>query len=76
LHRLYTRPATTDWATAHIRSIGAIAGGQWLGDLARQANRYGPILHTHDRYGRRVSQVEFHPSYHAVMEAGISNGVR
>lgn len=63
------------WAVADARKVGAIAGSGWFGDLARQANRNGPVLRTHDRYGRRVSQVEFHPAYHTVMETGIANEV-
>ena len=34
---------------------------------ARLANVHAPQLHTHDRFGRRIDEVEFHPSYHALM---------
>ena len=37
---------------------------------ARLANVHPPQLHTHDRFGRRIDEVEFHPSYHALMAAG------
>jgi hypothetical protein len=40
---------------------------------AEQANKHHPTLITHDRYGNRVDQVEFHPSYHTLMGLGITN---
>ena len=41
----------------------------------RDANRYPPELHTHDRLGNRIDQVEFHPAWHALMELSISHRV-
>ena len=32
-----------------------------------QANEHPPVLHTHDRYGHRIDEVEFHPAWHALM---------
>ena len=34
-----------------------------------------PQLHTHDRFGRRIDEVEFHPSYHALMAAALRHGL-
>ncbi len=34
-----------------------------------------PQLHSHDRFGRRIDQVEFHPSYHALMTAATGAGL-
>ena len=42
-----------------------------LGELA---NRYPPVLHTHDRFGHRIDEVEFHPAWHELMRLGISAG--
>ena len=39
------------------------------------ANENPPILHTHDRSGRRVDQVQFHPAYHELMSAGMAFGI-
>ena len=39
---------------------------------ARLANIHTPQLHSHDRFGRRIDQVEFHPSYHALMTAATA----
>ena len=57
-----------------LRAYGAIAGGEIL-ELGFLANRHKPVLHTHDRYGRRIDQVEFHSSYHRLMELGIGHGL-
>jgi len=42
---------------------------------ARLANTHSPELHTHDRYGRRIDQVEVHPSYHALMREAVAAGL-
>jgi putative acyl-CoA dehydrogenase len=44
-------------------------------DLARLANTEVPKLRTHDRQGRRLDQVEFHPAYHALMRRSVSLGI-
>jgi putative acyl-CoA dehydrogenase len=44
-------------------------------DLARLANSEVPRLRTHDRQGRRIDLVEFHPAYHALMRRGIASGL-
>jgi putative acyl-CoA dehydrogenase len=33
------------------------------------------VLHTHDRFGNRIDRVEYHPSYHRLMDAAISRGL-
>jgi putative acyl-CoA dehydrogenase len=54
---------------ARFEALGAEAGSAAMQRHARLANHHGPQLHSHDRFGHRVDQVEFHPSYHALMEA-------
>ncbi len=44
-------------------------------DLARLANTETPKLKTHDRQGRRIDLVEFHPAYHALMRRSIAGGL-
>ncbi|MCV0396432.1 MAG: acyl-CoA dehydrogenase family protein [Rhizobiaceae bacterium] len=44
-------------------------------DLARLANTETPKLRTHDRQGRRVDLVEFHPAYHALMRRSVQIGL-
>ena len=56
-----------DWAADHLKRTGALVGSEKVQTLARQANRHLPELRTHDRFGRRVDTVEFHPAYHELM---------
>ncbi|QTN25450.1 isovaleryl-CoA dehydrogenase [Rhizobacter sp. AJA081-3] len=42
---------------------------------ARLANTHPPRLLSHDRFGRRIDQVEFHPSYHALMGEAVAAGL-
>ncbi|MGH6970630.1 MAG: acyl-CoA dehydrogenase family protein, partial [Caulobacteraceae bacterium] len=44
---------------------------QW----AIEANRVVPVLHAFDRFGRRIDEVEYHPSYHRLMRLGLEAGV-
>jgi hypothetical protein len=45
-------------------------------DLARIANRAVPELRTHDGFGNRIDQVDFHPSWHALMRrSGVAIGL-
>jgi putative acyl-CoA dehydrogenase len=39
------------------------------------ANTNDPVLKTHDRYGNRIDEVEFHPSWHSLMDLAVSNGL-
>ncbi|HEX7035583.1 MAG TPA: acyl-CoA dehydrogenase family protein [Pseudomonadales bacterium] len=61
-------------ARPRLEAYGGLAGGE-LGRHGRLANRYPPELCTHDAYGRRIDEVEFHPSYHALMRAAIAHGI-
>ena len=62
------------WASTHIAAYGALAGGE-LFEAGFLAERYPPQYHSHDRYGRRVSLVEFHPAYHRLMKGAIEAGL-
>ncbi|MDO6459401.1 acyl-CoA dehydrogenase family protein [Granulosicoccaceae sp. 1_MG-2023] len=39
------------------------------------ANRYGPVLETHDRTGVRQDLVHYHPAYHSLMKMALSHGL-
>ena len=62
-------------ATADLSTLGATLGSAAMQTHARLANTHTPQLHSHDRFGRRVDQVEFHPSYHALMTAATKAGL-
>ena len=55
--------------------LGEAAGGPEAQDWARLANLYPPVLRTHDRYGNRIDEVEFHPAWHRLMDVAVGNGL-
>lgn len=61
--------------TEELTRLGARWGTADMQMHARLANVHTPELHTHDRFGRRIDQVEFHPSYHALMQESIGAGL-
>ena len=44
-------------------------------ETARLANVETPVLRTHDRQGRRIDTVDFHPAYHALMRRSMASGL-
>jgi putative acyl-CoA dehydrogenase len=69
-----TREGAT-WAANDIADFGARIGTADYLDLGVQANRHLPEFDTHDRYGRRIDLVRFHPSYHRLMTTSIEEGL-
>jgi putative acyl-CoA dehydrogenase len=61
--------------TAELQQLGAAVGTVGMQNHARLANVHTPQLHSHDRQGRRIDQVEFHPSYHVLMSAAVGAGL-
>lgn len=61
--------------TSALQSLGVLMGSRAMQTHARLANTHPPVLHSHDRLGRRLDQVEFHPSYHALMDAAAQAGL-
>lgn len=56
-----------DWAVAKLSAAGEITGSARVQKLARDANRHLPELRSHDRGGRRIDEVDFHPAWHELM---------
>ncbi len=63
------------WAWDRIEAYGARLGTAEAIHWGELANLFPPVLHTHDRYGKRRDEVEFHPAWHALMELAVENGV-
>jgi putative acyl-CoA dehydrogenase len=61
--------------SSELGRLGAALGSCAMQTHARLANVHGPVLHSHDRFGRRVDQVEFHPSYHELMKLATGAGL-
>ncbi|MEU9579233.1 acyl-CoA dehydrogenase family protein [Streptomyces chilikensis] len=65
-------PELLDEARRELSGLGRSAGSAQVQDWGRLANENPPKLRTHDRYGHRIDEVEFHPSWHQLMRKGIS----
>ena len=63
------------WAFSDLIAFGELAGQRESIERGFQANKYQPELRTHDRYGHRIDQVDFHPSYHQLMTTAIEHGL-
>ncbi|MND96733.1 putative acyl-CoA dehydrogenase AidB [compost metagenome] len=60
---------------ARLTALGVRCGSAEVIDWGVQANRVPPVLDTHDRYGRRIDEVTFHPAYHQLMALGLEAGL-
>jgi len=63
------------WAGESLRAIGLRAGSAEAIARGFEANRNPPILKTHDRFGRRIDEVDYHPSYHRLMKVAVEAGL-
>src|SRR6187399_639560 len=61
------RAADAGWALPALDAYGAAIGSAESFRQADEANRHPPELQVFDRRGRRIDQVDFHPSWHALM---------
>ncbi|MBP7915423.1 MAG: isovaleryl-CoA dehydrogenase [Vitreoscilla sp.] len=61
--------------TAPLRALGDEVGQAEMQAHARLANLHPPVLHSHDRQGQRIDEVEFHPSYHVLMGRVLAHGL-
>ena len=59
----------------HLEHFGALTGRSETLEAGRQANENPPKFKPYDRFGQRIDEVEFHPSYHELMDLGLSNQV-
>jgi putative acyl-CoA dehydrogenase len=71
----FNAPAADRAALAGLSELGAQAGSPAMQTHARLANVHQPALLSHDRCGRRIDQLEFHPSYHALMALALRHGL-
>jgi putative acyl-CoA dehydrogenase len=61
---------------ADIASIGAEAGSAEAREHGMLANEFHPEPTPYDRYGNRIDEVRFHPSWHWLMERGVGFGLQ
>jgi putative acyl-CoA dehydrogenase len=63
------------WASADLTRLGARLGSAEMIAAGADANRYAPALKIYDRYGHRIDEVEFHASWHVLMDLALQSGL-
>ncbi|WP_019632809.1 acyl-CoA dehydrogenase family protein [Actinomadura atramentaria] len=63
------------WAAEDVHELGRLAGTEQAQEWGRLANEHPPVLRTHDRYGHRIDEVEFHPAWHELMNVAVTRGL-
>jgi len=58
-----------------LAGLGAEAGTSQAREHAMLANQITPTLTPFDRYGNRIDEVSFHPSWHWLMERAVNYGL-
>src|SRR6267154_4901951 len=61
------------WVLERASALGRVVGGEPQQLWGRLANENKPVLRTHDRYGNRIDEVEFHPAWHQLMRLGVEH---
>ncbi len=62
------------WALERATAFGALLTAEPL-EWGRLANEHPPRLRTHDRFGNRIDEVEFHPAWHELMRTSVEHGL-
>ncbi|MGA5203863.1 acyl-CoA dehydrogenase family protein [Streptomyces variegatus] len=68
-------PDLREEVLGELSALGRTSGSAQVQEWGRLANENPPRLLTHDRYGNRVDEVEFHPSWHRLLGKGVSAGL-
>lgn len=61
--------------TEELSLLGVAAGSAQAQKWGEEANTYSPVLRTHDRYGNRVDEVDFHPAWHRLLGHAVTAGL-
>jgi putative acyl-CoA dehydrogenase len=59
-----------------LESVGRLAGSAEAREHGRLANANPPVLRQFDRFGNRIDEVEFHPSWHWMMTQAVGFGLQ
>ncbi|MFF8653828.1 acyl-CoA dehydrogenase family protein [Streptomyces huasconensis] len=68
-------PKLLDSAREDLSLLGRSAGSAQAQEWGALANAYPPVLRTHDRYGNRIDEVDFHPSWHRLLGKAVGGGL-
>ncbi|WP_267242197.1 acyl-CoA dehydrogenase family protein [Streptomyces sp. PR69] len=71
----HVAPELLDGVREELGELGRAAGSAQAQEWGVQANEYPPKLRTHDRYGHRIDEVDFHPAWHRLLGRAVSAGL-
>ncbi len=61
--------------TPALQALAITAGTAEIAETVRLADTHTPVLHTHDRSGNRIDEVEYHPAWHELMSSAVAAGL-
>ncbi|MET9659972.1 acyl-CoA dehydrogenase family protein [Streptomyces sp. NPDC006510] len=71
----HTPPGLLAEVRGELGELGRSAGSAQVQEWGAQANGNPPVLRSHDRYGHRIDEVEFHPAWHRLLGHAVSAGL-
>jgi len=71
----YAADGRAEEARAELSALGRTAGSAEAQEWGAAANSSPPVLRSHDRYGNRIDEVDFHPSWHRLLEHAVGAGL-
>ncbi|MFE3150492.1 acyl-CoA dehydrogenase family protein [Streptomyces sp. NPDC059218] len=71
----HTPPELLAEVRGELGELGRAAGSAQVQEWGAQANANGPVLRSHDRYGHRIDEVEFHPAWHRLLGHAVGAGL-
>ncbi len=63
------------WGHEQLTEFGSLVGSAECYAMAAEANRYTPVLRSHDRFGNRIDEVDFHPTWHDFLALSVNHGL-
>src|SRR5438128_12450418 len=63
------------WSEDDVAALGRRSASREAITWGFQANENPPRLKTHDRFGHRIDEVEFHPAWHELMRLSVASGI-
>lgn len=71
----HTPPELLAEVRGELGELGRAAGSAQVQEWGTQANANPPVLRSHDRYGHRIDEVEFHPAWHRLLGHAVGAGL-
>jgi putative acyl-CoA dehydrogenase len=71
----HSAPGLLDGTRAELTALGRAAGSAEAQEWGTRANENPPVPRTHDRYGNRIDEVDFHPDWHRLLGRAVGAGL-